>query len=370
VRALKWLLIVMGILLGLGALAMVAMFAFVFSIGTASRTLLVETTVRDRTTRAPVPGCLLAFEKGTLFMTSGDGQSTQRTDAQGGVLFQKSFQYGSSLFLEPFRRDRHPTLRFYLGEAPSYGTFTRAEAWDVDLVFREPFRKPADVIPRVTLRRGMAHEEVLNPPPGQKWQLAGSDPLPGSTDGRLESVVRVERDGITVRLMVFLDADQARACQAPVRLEIQRQAVQLYNSHRYQEALIAFRTESLLAADPAWAHSSAGDCLIGLNRQKEAIEEHRQALVLAPQRPDIVYGYANSLIGMHDQESVTQFEKLVALEPRAARGYIGRGNALANLERWGASAKALEKAAQLCATCLDAGDRDLLRDARANTRRR
>jgi hypothetical protein len=370
-RVVIWTLIAVGIVAGLGVMAMAGSIAFVFSIGTATTKLLIDATVYDRKTKAPVPGCLLAFEKGTLFLTSGEGQTSMRTDTGGRSRHEKDFSYTGSFMLEPFVRDRHPTFRFYLGEAPGYGTIAEVEAWDVALDFHEPFRKSVEVVPRITVQRVLAHEDMTDPPPGKKWQQAGFVPLPTGPPGRLlEARVRVAPQGYSIPLSVYLDAEQIAACQAPTRQELQQRAVQLYNSRRYEEALAAYHAAAGVIANRAWAHNGVGDCLLHLNRGKEAIAEHRQAAELAPQDPDIQYGYANSLISSADRDAVAQFQKLIALEPKAARGYIGLATALFNLERWRAAADAFEKAAQLCASCLVAEDRQLLREARASAGRR
>jgi hypothetical protein len=74
-----------GLVLGLIAVAALAFgvalvaMAFVFSIGTATVPLAVEATVRDRLTRQPVGGCLLAFETGP------GGRPVAQSARAGGV---------------------------------------------------------------------------------------------------------------------------------------------------------------------------------------------------------------------------------------------------------------------------------------------
>ena len=105
--------------------------------------------------------------------------------------------------------------------------------------------------------------------------------------------------------------------------------------------------------ESAEVQRTIGDCLSHLGRDKEAIGAYRKAVELSPEDPESRYWYANSLIGVQQGEALKQFRKLVALEPGAARGFIGLANVLYNLDRFPEAIAAFDTAKQLCPTCLD-----------------
>lgn len=204
--------VAVAVALVFGAVA-AAMF-FVYSIGTVVVPLHVEVEVLDRESGAPVPDALLAFETGTPGVYP---RTRARTDARGRVEARSTWSYVTSPFLA-YRRDRAPEVRFFLGEPPRYGTYEEVESWTVLVRFREPWRHGGEVVPALEVSRGLAHEEVLRPPEGKKWQLAGSTPLPALPVERLaRGVVRFEREGARVAyrilLTVLLDAEQVAACR-------------------------------------------------------------------------------------------------------------------------------------------------------------
>lgn len=198
--------------------AMAAVMFFVYSIGTATVPVHVDAEVLDRTTGEPVPGGLLAFEQGTPGVYP---RTKERTDGRGRLSLRTTYSYVGSPFLA-YRRERDPELRFFLGEPPRYGTYDEVESWHVRVRFREPWRHDGEVVPRLEVQRGRAHEEVLMAPPGAKWQLAGFEPLPPEPAERLvKATVTFEREGTRqayrIRLTVLLDRDQIAACQAAAR---------------------------------------------------------------------------------------------------------------------------------------------------------
>lgn len=204
--------VAVAVALVFGALA-AAMF-FVYSIGTVVVPLHVEVDVLDRETGAPVPDALLAFEQGTPGVYP---RTKARTDARGRVDARSTWSYVSSPFLA-FRRDRAPEVRFFLGEPPRYGTYDEVERWTAVVRFREPWRHAGEVVPALEVSRALAHEEVLRPPEGKEWRLAGATPLPSEPVERLaRAAVLFEREGARlayrIRLTVLLGPDQAAACR-------------------------------------------------------------------------------------------------------------------------------------------------------------
>jgi Tetratricopeptide repeat len=370
-KILRWVLGGAAVLLGLGLLVVFASMAFVFSIGTAVITVKVDASVYDRDTGKPVPNCLLAFEKSE---TSGYGRTSLRTDASGRSSHETSHSYVGSMFW-PFSRDRHPKLRVYLGEPPRYGTFTEVETWDVQLHFREPWRK-RDAVPRVEVQRAMTHETVLDPPPGKAWQQAGSNPLRTDPPQTLVgAVVRFEPDSrggelYRIPLSLFLDQGQIAACRAEPPVEVERRANTLFNDKKYEDALKEYREAAQRVPEAAWAHQGIGDCLLNLDRGKEAIASYRTAAQLAPADPDVQFAYGNSLREGRYEEAVAQLKKVTALEPGKARGFIGLGSSLYALDRCREAVVAYDKATQLCPTCLDDGDRREYAECRQEIGRR
>lgn len=354
-------LLIAAALVGLAALVAVGVFVFAFSIGTTATTLKVEATVLDRKTKAPVPGCLLAFEIGE---SGGYGQTSVRTDAQGRSTHETHYSYVGSLFW-PFARERDPKVRFYLRQAPRYGTYEEAEAWDVRFRFREPWSEGTEVRPRLEVQRVLAHEEVLQPPPGRKWQPAGSTPiLSGDAASFVTATVRVESDArgrkvYRIPLTIALDEAQIGICRSATSRELEARAVEAYNAGRYEEALGAYREALRLEPDAAWAHDGLGSSLGHLGRGAEALEAHRRAVALEPRNADFRFAYGNTVFRCQAgyEEAVEQFRKLAALEPGKARGFIGLAGALHELRRYREAVEAWEQARKICPTCLDEDDR-------------
>jgi len=365
----KWGLIAVAGVFALGLIGTFGVMAFVFSIGTAMVPITLETSVLHRDTKAPVARCLLAFQKGgnglTRPATIDYGQTTERSDANGRLRVDSSYEHVGSMFW-PFPRERKPGFRFYLGEAPRYDTPDQVESWLVTLRFDEPWTR-SEVAPALAVERSLAHEE------GRK-QSGGFDPLPAEPVERLaQARVRFEkgasgRDAYAVGLSLFLDEKQIAQCQAASLGDLEKSAAELFNSKRYAESLEAFREVARRKPDSAWAHSGVGDCLDHLGKQREAIASYRRAAELAPKDADHLFWYANSLINVESKEAVTQFRKLVALEPDKARGFIGLANSLWDVDRFAESVRAFEKAEKLCPTCLSAADRKTYAESRGLAR--
>ena len=201
--------------IGLAFVAGLGVMLFVFSIGTAVVNVPVEVEVLDRRAQAPVSNCRLVFERGE---STGSGQATLRSDAQGRLTHTTSHSYVGSIW--PFPRERLPALRFYLGEAPRYGSYDEVESWQVRLRFDEPLFGNREIEPQLTVERSLAHETVLDPPPGRKWRQAGFDALPTEPDHELaRATVRFEsgpdgRKTYRISLTILLDERQGALCQA------------------------------------------------------------------------------------------------------------------------------------------------------------
>ena len=351
--------LVVGALLVAAVLIVVAavgLYLLIFSLGTAVVQVSVDATALDRDTQAPVPNCLLAFEQSP---TGGYGRSTVRTDAQGRSSHRTRYSYGAS-FLLPFQRARAPVLRFYLGEAPHYGSYDEVESWEIRLHFSEPWLRAREIVPKVTVQRSMAHEEVIELLPGRTGQGAGFNPLPTEpVDKLLRAVVRFEtgsegRQSYRIPLTLFLDKGQIEHCQAPTRSVADQKAADLFNARRYAEALEAFREAARLTKDPIWAYRGMGDCLANLGHKKESIEAYRKAFELAPNDKESLFWYANSLLDARDKEAADLFRKLIPLEPKDPRGLMGLATALDNLHRVPESIEAYRKAAELAPDDLEA----------------
>jgi len=365
-RIVKWALLAMVALAVIGGVVVFGAMAFVFSIGTAVVPVEVDVSVLDRNTRAPIANCLLVFEKGGVNLgrpaTIDYGQTTERTDAQGRLRHATSHSYVGSMFW-PFDRERDPAFRFYLGEAPHLGSTEEVESWRVGLRFDEPWTSSTELVPVIEVQRSLAHEET-------RTRSGGFEPLPSEpADRLLRAVVRFGasedgREAYLIPLSVFLDAQQIRACQAPTLDEGESRAVEHFNAGRYEEALAAYREVARRKPDSAWAHRGAANALDHLGRRRESTEAYRKALALAPQDAEILYWYANSMIGTMDKEAAAQFRKLIALEPTNARGFIGLANSLYELDRFRETVEAFDQAAKLCASCLDEHDRSIHTDAK------
>ena len=208
-RLVHWVLIgVVGVFAG-AALLMVAIMAFVFSIGTAVVTLDVPVTVRERATGRPIRGCLLAFERD---QSRGWGQTTERTDADGKSRHEVNYSYTGSL-LSPWDRDRAPVLKFHLGPAPRYDTVDEVETWSVHVGFDEPW-VANQVIPSARVERAITFEDTTI---GGKLRQAGTRPLPEGEAGLGAIVITLSRDEsgravCRIPLEITLDPAQIAAC--------------------------------------------------------------------------------------------------------------------------------------------------------------
>jgi Flp pilus assembly protein TadD len=363
--------VLVGGLIGLGCLAALAAVGgglfvlYVFSIGTAVSSMKIEATALDRATGAPVPNCLLAFEKAEI---SGWGRSDVRTDAAGRSDHVSSDSQTDSLFLHPFHRERTPWMRLFIGDPPHYGTFDEVESWDVSLKFRVPWSLPATVHPEVRVTRYRRHEEVLDPPPGKQWQQEGTVELPTDPAARLataEVEVSREPDGhelFRIPLTVYLDRDQIAACQAESLKEVQDRAVEEFNSKRFAAALADYQEATRRLPWDAWGFEGMGDSQAALGRRAEATASYRKAVELEPKDADKLYWLANSLVDGGDAEAVEQFTRLISMEPDKARGLIGLSRAEYNLHHCRESVAALDRAAAICPTCLEAQDRETYGD--------
>lgn len=367
-NAAGWALLIAGGLIALGAVAGVAYIAFVFSVGTAVVSVKVDASVYHKASKAPVPNCLLAFERNE---STGYGQTTARSDAEGQLHHEQSHTYGGSV-LWPFARDRHPKLRFYLGEAPPYGSFVEVETWDIVFGFREPWSRPAEVAPKVELRRSLTHEDS---PPGKKRRQAGSEPLEtGPPESQVKAVVHVEPEVggdrlYRIPIAVFLDAEQIAACQAETATDLADRASGLFEAGEYAKALEAYREWLRRVPEAGWALRGAGSCLSKLGRNKEAIGAYRASAELSPNDPEAQFWYANSLLSGRYEEAVVEFKKLSGLEPNDARGLIGLGSALYALDRCPEAIAAYEDAIRICADCLGQDHRAAYAECRRESRR-
>jgi tetratricopeptide (TPR) repeat protein len=356
-------ILIAGLLACLIAVAGVVAVVSVFSIGTAAVTLKIEATVYDRKTRAPVPGCLLAFEIGEQ---GGYGQTSARSDARGQSSHETHYSYVRSL-LWPFARNRDPKVRFYLREAPRYGTYDEVEAWDLRFRFREPWSAGAEVRPRVEVQRFLVHEEVLQPPAGKVWRPAGSRPsFTDPASNLVSAALRVGTDPrgrkvYEIPLSIYLDDAQIAVCREPTLRELEVHAVEAFNAGRYEEAIGAYRDALRISPDTAWAFDGLASSLGHLDRMAEAVEAHRRAVELEPEKADFRFAYGNTLLRGQDryEEAVEQFRKLTTLEPGKARGFIGLAGALHELRRYREAVETFDRALKICPTCLDDGDREV-----------
>ncbi len=366
-QVVKAVALVAGLLLALGILGGIGYMTAALSVRTVSVPLLVEMNLVDRETNEPVAHCLLGFEKGGVSTSSpstlDEGQTTLRSDAQGRLLLSKTYSYRWSA-LWAFERQRSPAFRFYIGEAPHYGTIDEVETWLVETRFEEPWRASnADIAPVVLVKRSLAHEE-------SRARSGGVEPLAAEPVERLARTrIRVEASGYgqtAYRLLVsvFLDRKAIAACQGPTLGDIKKSAAELYNAHRFEASLQAFREVARRDPYSAWAHRGVADGLQQLSRPREALAHYRKAIELDPKDPDNLYWYANCLIGLDDKEAIEQFRKLVGVETDKARGWIGLGIASYGVDRFAESVEAFEKAAKLCAECLSSNDRAVYADSK------
>jgi hypothetical protein len=224
-RKVKRIAIVITGVLATVALSVAILFALLASLFFAATSqsveLRIEGTVHDRDTGRPVPGCLLSFVQ-VMGITPGydDRRSNTRTDAAGRDTYAAFYSHSGPKFFPYAPRD--PKVRIYIGEAPRYGRRDDVETWEVTLRFREPWRSGREVIPQVDIQRFMGHDEILNPPKGERWRKAGLDPLPtGPGDAKAEARVSVGEDGkvpvYRIVLDLYLTGAQIMACQAPAR---------------------------------------------------------------------------------------------------------------------------------------------------------
>lgn len=356
---------VKGLALGTGAMVVlgliggVARVTYLASVRTISVPLLVEMTLVDRETKAPVAQCLLGSERSA----ADEGQAAPRSDAKGRLLLNRTYSYGWSA-LWPFGRRRSPSFRFYLGEAPQLGTIDEVESWLVEVGFDEPWRaSQAEIVPVVEVKRSLAHEE-------SRARSGGFEPLAAEPVERLAQarlLPAASKDGQTAyRLLVsaFLDQKAIAACRAPTLGELKKSAAELYNAHRFEASLEAFSEVARREPDSAWAHRGVADCFQQLSRPRESLEPYRKAIRLDPKDPDNLYWYASALIGVDDEDAIEQFRKLVGVEPDKARGWIGLGIASYGIDRFAESVEAFEKATKLCPDCLSSNDRAVYADSR------
>jgi hypothetical protein len=208
-RLVRWLIIGVAVVFaGMAALS-VAIMAFVFSIGTAMVTLDVTATAREQGTGRPVSGCRLAFERN---QTSGWGQTTERTDADGRSRHEVSYSYVGSPLM-PWDRDRAPTLTFFIGAPPRYDSEDEVEKWIVHLGFDEPW-SGTEVRPETRVERVMAFEDAMI---DGKVRRAGFRPLSMDDQSLAPIVVTLGRDAsgrplYRVPIEISLDAAQIAAC--------------------------------------------------------------------------------------------------------------------------------------------------------------
>jgi hypothetical protein len=216
-RIIKWVVVGAGVLFGLFVIGVIGVMAFVFSIGTAVVDLEVTATVFDRELQTPVGDCLLAFEKG-FDGRPGYGRTSSPTDRDGHSKHESTHSYTGSMFW-PFDRVRHPTVRFYIGEPPRYGSDDEVEMWDVRLRFEEPWTSGSEVVPAIELERALSHDESYVYKEGDAVREAvGSEPITTVTDRTLlKAVVQIDRSADRPRyripLSIYLDKSQIAACQ-------------------------------------------------------------------------------------------------------------------------------------------------------------
>lgn len=213
-RLVRWLIIGVVLIGVAGAALVVAVMAFVFSIGTATVRLDVRTRVIDRATRQPVARCVLAFERD---QRKGYGQTDTATDAMGMARHEVSYGYTGSPLMY-WDRDRHPKLTFYLGAAPRYDTRDEVETWLLELSFDEPSRG-GRLSPDVRVERVLSFEDTQI---DGKFRQAGSRPLAAPEAGALgpiEMTFSRDADGYPrweIPLDITLDAAQIARCRGGI----------------------------------------------------------------------------------------------------------------------------------------------------------
>ena len=212
-RIVKWLLVGVGMLLGLGALAVIGVMVFVFSIGTATVDLDVNAIVRDKDTRQPVHDCLLAFEKG-FDGSASYGTTAERTNREGRSDHRSQHQYVGSM-LWPFDRARKPVLRFYVGAPPRYDVDAPVESWHIRLLFEEPWTG-REVSARAEVERSMARDTSYVYKEGDPVRRGVAfDAIPGDDlAARVQASVHTGGRTYRIPLTILLDKDQIATCQA------------------------------------------------------------------------------------------------------------------------------------------------------------
>jgi hypothetical protein len=217
-RLVKFAIVTAGVLSGLFVLAVVGTMMFVFSIGTATVTMKVTATVFDHQQGKPVAGCLLAFEKGFDGRT-GYGRTSACTDASGQSTHESTHSYGGSMFW-PFDRDRRPTLRFYIGEPPTYTRKGEVETWDLHLQVREPWFANGPVTTTVNVERAMSRDTSYVFKEGDPVREAiESNPIQTDSAAELaKATVTFDRDEqrpvYRIPLSIYLNTQQIATCQA------------------------------------------------------------------------------------------------------------------------------------------------------------
>ena len=218
-RLVTFALVTAGVLFGLFVVAVVGTMMFVFSIGTATVTMKVTATVFDREHRKPVAGCLLAFEKGFDGRT-GYGRTSARTDASGQSTHESTHSYGGSMFW-PFDRDRRPTLRFYIGEPPTYTRKGEVETWDLHLQVREPWFSSGPVSTVVNVTRAMSRDTSYVFREGDPVREAvESNPIQTDSTAELATATvtfdrEAQRPVYRIPLSIYLNTQQIATCRAP-----------------------------------------------------------------------------------------------------------------------------------------------------------
>jgi tetratricopeptide (TPR) repeat protein len=142
----------------------------------------------------------------------------------------------------------------------------------------------------------------------------------------------------------------------------------LYETQRFDEAIVHYERAIALTADYAPAYSNMGAALRSKGRLQEAVAAHRRALQIQPDNPDTHFNLANALLDLNRPqeaaehfrlagraappganvennlgialaaegkmaEAAAAFRRAVALEPESARAHRNLGDALTSLGR-------------------------------------